>query len=349
LRQALGGVLDDVPAQFRASLDVIQEPESLARGHDRIVTPQEIVSPPSSISSQGQNTFGFDVKADNIEQDTTTQLQYRVRGSFEDGKECYYSDIESSESLSIKGDGVSDEPSYMMGWFCKDSDTLGLRWPDGSWTDEIGCRNGCYGGKCDDSGFTYSTSLNSLQKTEKTSQMPQFGYGFLEALLGYLSEVFVFPGEFPAYFGISTVFGVIVIGWLAADEIAAYIRPAKYSWDYDNLHKHYNKHGHEFGNISKEEYARICQQTLNSKASTIYQQKNPKWSGDHAAFNPVTGVYVPFIAAKGKIASCFRPDYDPTKTEKENIDNAWKQVKKWRVVGYLLPTLEIFFPWWMWT
>ena len=72
------------------------------------------------------------------------------------------------------------------------------------------------------------------------------------------------------------------------------------------LDSHYEKHGSEFGSITKDEYLRLANDLLNSASSTVLH-KTEKEDGDDVYFDTATGYFL-VLSTDGYIRTFFIPD-----------------------------------------
>lgn len=72
------------------------------------------------------------------------------------------------------------------------------------------------------------------------------------------------------------------------------------------FNSHYEKHGSEFGNITKEEYLKLANDMLNSDSDTILH-KTEKEDGDEVYFDTATGYFL-VLSTDGYIRTFFIPD-----------------------------------------
>ena len=72
------------------------------------------------------------------------------------------------------------------------------------------------------------------------------------------------------------------------------------------LDQHFEKHGSEFGDITKEDYLRMANELINSKAETVLS-KTEKEDGDYVFFDKATG-YFAVLSKDGYIRTFFIPD-----------------------------------------
>ena len=69
---------------------------------------------------------------------------------------------------------------------------------------------------------------------------------------------------------------------------------------------HYQKHGAEFGDITKEEYLKLANDLLNSDSETVLH-KTEKEDGDDVYFDTETGYFL-VLSTDGYIRTFFIPD-----------------------------------------
>jgi pyocin large subunit-like protein len=72
------------------------------------------------------------------------------------------------------------------------------------------------------------------------------------------------------------------------------------------LDQHFEKHGSEFGNITKEDYLRMANELINSDSDSVLS-KTEKEDGDYVFFDKKTG-YFAVLSKDGYIRTFFIPD-----------------------------------------
>lgn len=72
------------------------------------------------------------------------------------------------------------------------------------------------------------------------------------------------------------------------------------------LDQHFEKHGSEFGNITKDDYVRMANELINSESESVLS-KTEKEDGDTVFFDKKTG-YFAVLSTDGYIRTFFIPD-----------------------------------------